>query len=142
MLIIFGNFLIVINFTKAMCLAAVVALCAPAQAAEHGAVEGIVVNQTVTVAGQEFHAAFAASWADKPELPGYELAIRERPSARRGTTVEVEHRGRVVFRAILPPSRAQIGPLAGQAVDAVYEHAVAAQVQHLVRDDDLAPDEI
>jgi len=113
-----------------------------AGAAEHEAIAGILVNQTVTVAGQEFHAAFAVLWADKPEIPGYGLAIRERPSARRGTTVEVEHANRIVFRAWLPPARSQIRPLAEQAVETVYENAVAAQVQQLLRDDDLASDEI
>jgi curli production assembly/transport component CsgE len=110
--------------------------------AAHEAIAGILVNQTVTVAGQEFHAAFAALWADKPEIPAYGLAIRERPSARRGTTVEVEHANQIVFRAYLPPARAQIRPLAEQAVEMVYENAVAAQVQLLLRDDDLAADEI
>jgi curli production assembly/transport component CsgE len=113
-----------------------------AGAAEHEAIAGIVVNQTVTVAGQEFHAAFAVLWADKPEIPGYGLAIRERPSARRGTTVEVEHANRIVFRAYLPPTRSQIRPLAEQAVETAYENAVAAQVGKLLRDDDLASDEI
>lgn len=111
-------------------------------AAQQEAIDGIVVNQTVTVAGQEFHAAFAALWSDKPPLPGYALAIRERPSARRGTTVDIEHGNRIVFRAWLPPARAQIRLLAQQAVDIVYEDAVAAQVKHLLRDDDMASDEI
>jgi curli production assembly/transport component CsgE len=105
------------------------------------AIDGILVNQTITVAGQEFHSAFAALWSDKPELPGYGLAIRERPSARRGTTIEVEHAGRLVFRAWLPPARAQIRPLAAQAVEQVYDEAAAAQVRQLMHDDDLAPDE-
>jgi curli production assembly/transport component CsgE len=108
---------------------------------ERQAMDGILVNQTITVAGQEFHGAFAALWSDKPDIPGYGLAIHERPSARRGTTIEVEHANRVVFRAWLPPARSQIRPLAEQAVDLVYESAVAAQVQQLLHDDDLAPDE-
>lgn len=114
----------------------------PSGEAGHHAVEGILVNQTVTVAGQEFHAAFAGLWADKPDVTGYWLAIRERPSPRRGTTVEVEHNNRIVFSAWLPPSRAQVRPLAEQAVEAVYQQAVTAQLRGLMRDDDLAPDEI
>ncbi|GAB3438936.1 curli production assembly/transport protein CsgE [Massilia solisilvae] len=106
-------------------------------------VEGILVNQTVTVAGQEFHAAFAAMWADKPGVAGYAVLVRERPSAARGTTIEVEHAGRLLFRAFLPPTRAQVRPLAAQAVDAAYDAALASQVQPLLpADGDLAPDEI
>lgn len=114
----------------------------PDAALKHDAVDSILVNQTVTVAGQEFQSTFAALWSDRPSLPGYALAIRERPSARRGTTVEVEHANRIVFRAWLPPARAQIRALAAQAADIVYEDAVASQVQHLLRDDDMASDEI
>jgi curli production assembly/transport component CsgE len=109
---------------------------------ERQSMDGLLVNQTITVAGQAFHSAFAAAWSDKPEMPGYGLAIRERPSARRGTAIEVEHANHVVFRAWLPPARSQIRPLAEQAVEQVYENAVAAQVQQLLRDDDLAADEI
>jgi curli production assembly/transport component CsgE len=120
---------------------------APATAADHGAaanetIDGIIVNHTVTVAGQEFHAAFAALWSDKPSLPDYAMVVRERPSASRGTTVEVEHGNQMIFRILLPPARWQIRALAGQAVDVVYENAIGAQLQQLMRrDDDLAPDE-
>jgi curli production assembly/transport component CsgE len=123
------------------------AAAAPATAADRGAasddtIDGIIVNQTVTVAGQEFHAAFAALWSDKPSLPNYAIAVRERPSASRGTTVEVEHGNQTIFRAVLPPARSQVRALAGQAVELVYEDAMNAQVQRLMRpDDDLAPDE-
>jgi curli production assembly/transport component CsgE len=121
------------------------AACAAATAggpAPDEAIDGIIVNQTVTVAGQEFHAAFAALWSDKPSLPNYAIVIRERPSASRGTTVEVEHANRTIFRTLLPPARSQVRALAGQAVEVVYENAVSAQVQLLMlRDDDLAPDE-
>lgn len=115
---------------------------APVYAGGGDPVENILVNQTITVAGQAFHAAFAALWADLPALPGVGLAIRERPSARRGTAVEVEHANRIIFSAILPPARANIRPLAEQAVQVVHEHAVAQQVRRLLRDDDLAPDEL
>ena len=115
---------------------------APADAEAGDPVENILVNQTITVAGQAFHAAFAALWADLPAMPGVGLAIRERPSARRGTAVEVEHANRIVFSAVLPPARANIRPLAEQAVQVVHEHAVAQQVRRLLRDDDLALDEL
>jgi curli production assembly/transport component CsgE len=104
--------------------------------------DGIIVNQTVTVAGQEFHTAFAALWSDKPGLSSGAISIRERPSASRGTTVEVQRANHVVFRATLPPARSQLRALAEQAVEVVYENAVSAQVQQfMLRDDDLAPDE-
>ena len=130
--------------TRTLCVALVppLMLALGLARAQSGAMDGMLVNQTITVAGQEFHGAFAAMWSDKPDISGYGLAIRERPSARRGTTIEVEHASRVVFRAWLPPARPQIRPLAEQAVEQVYESAIAAQVQQLQHDDDLAPDEL
>lgn len=112
-------------------------------AATQEAIDGIVVNQTVTVAGQEFHAAFAALWSDKPGVGGYAIVLRERPSAARGTSIEVEHANRPLFRAFLPPARAQARALAAAAVEAAYGAALDSQVQHLLPGDpDLARDEI
>ena len=111
-----------------------------ARASASEPIDDLLVNQTITVAGQEFHTAFAALWVDRPGMPGIALTIRERPSARRGSTIDVEHANRVIFSAPLPPARAQIRPLAAQAVQIVHEHAVAQQVRQLLRDDDLASD--
>lgn len=112
-------------------------------ATQRESVDGILVNQTITVAGQEFHAAFAAIWSDKPGVGAYAIVIRERPSAGRGTSIEVEHANRPLFRAFLPPARAQIRALAEEAVESAYAAALDSQVQHLLPGDpDLAPDEI
>jgi curli production assembly/transport component CsgE len=134
------------KLTCHLCVAIVLAFALPAAAFadERGsdAIENLLVNQTVTVAGQEFHAAFAAMWSDQGVVADSGLAIRERPSARRGTMIEVEHANRIVFSAILPPARVQVRPLAEQAVRIVHEIVIAKQVQQLLRDDDLAPDEL
>jgi hypothetical protein len=74
---------------------------------------------------------------------GYAIVLRERPSAARGTSIEVEHANRPLFRAFLPPARAQVRALAAAAVEAAYGAALDSQVQHLLPGDpDLARDEI
>jgi curli production assembly/transport component CsgE len=125
------------------CLLAAVPGASAGASADTQSIDGILVNQTVTVAGQEFHAVFAALWSDKPGVGGYAIVLRERPSAARGTSIEVEHANRPLFRAYLPPARAQVRALAAAAVEAAYGAALDSQVQHLLPGDpDLARDEI
>jgi len=104
---------------------------------------GIVTNQTMTVGGQEFYSIFSALWHDKSVGDQYAIAIRERPSARRGTTVQVDYGNRTVFQAVLPTARGLIRAFSEQAVDISYERIVSIQVQNqLFQEQDLAPDEL
>ena len=105
--------------------------------------EGIVTNGTVTLAGQAFYRQFCLAWYDKPLNEMFAIAIRERPSARRGNQVVVEHAGRVLFQGALPPVAAGLRQVSQQAVEVSYEAVVNAEVQRLLfSQDELAPDEI
>lgn len=104
---------------------------------------GMVVNQTVTVNGQDFYKAFAAAWRDAQAASQYAVAIYERPNARHGTHVWVEYQRNKVYETILPPSRAQIPGLGVRAAEAAQEAIVNADVERrLYVDHDLAKDEI
>lgn len=106
------------------------------------ALQGIVANQTSTLAGHEFYKNFCALWHDKPMNGMFSIAIRERVSARRGNQVVVEYAGRVIFEGALPGSRADIKPVSQQAVEISYDSVVNSEVQRLLfRNDELAPDE-
>lgn len=104
---------------------------------------GIVTDQTITVAGQNFYQMFVASWRDKPNQERFVIAIRERPSARWGNEIWVEYAQRRVFQAVLPANRSNIKAIADQAVEIAYKNVVDAEVQRLLfRDLDLGPDEL
>jgi curli production assembly/transport component CsgE len=104
---------------------------------------GIVINQTVTVAGQDFYQYFVASWRDKPNSERYSVSVHERPSARWGTQVWVEYQRKPVFRALLPTMRASVPSISARAVEISYQKIMDADVQRLLyRDQDLGPDEI
>ncbi|WP_051933137.1 CsgE family curli-type amyloid fiber assembly protein [Massilia sp. BSC265] len=103
---------------------------------------GIITNQAVTVAGQEFCKHFIAEWRDKPGSERYTLAIGERPSARWGSQVWVEFAQRRLLQLQLPPARAGLQALAASAADSVYESILDIERQRqLVHDADLARDE-
>lgn len=104
---------------------------------------GIVTDQTITVAGQDFYQYFVALWRDQPLNERYTIAIRERPSARWGNKVWVEYANRRVFEAVLPANRSNIKAISEQAVEISYKNVVDTEVQRLFfRDQDIGPDEM
>lgn len=104
---------------------------------------GIVTDQTITVAGQDFYQQFVAHWREKPMHERYAIAVRERPSARWGNEIWVEFAQRKVFQAVLPANRSNVKALAEQAVEITFKNVVETEVQRLMfRDPDVAPDEL
>ncbi len=142
-----------VMMVAAFCAATCCAHAAWAQSAdgaaldESGAVResygGIVINQTVTVGGQEFYRQFIALWRDKPLAERYAISVHERPSARWGSQVWVEFAQRRMFQAALPSARWAIGPLSERAAETAYQNVVDTDVQRLLfHNDDLGRDEI
>lgn len=104
---------------------------------------GVVTSQSITVAGHEFCQYFIAAWRDKEGAGNYTLAIRERPSARRGSEVWVEFAQRRVFEARLPPGRSAIKAMSEEAAESTLQAVLETDAQRkLFIDADLAPDEL
>ncbi len=104
---------------------------------------GMLVNQTMTVAGQEFFRNFAAGWRDLPVSQRYSVSIHERPSVRQGTRIWVAFNRETMFQAFLPPGRDQILALSEQAVAMVSSSIIDTDLNRaMYRDADLAADEI
>jgi curli production assembly/transport component CsgE len=104
---------------------------------------GVVVNQTVTVAGQDFYQYFVSAWRDRDMSERFAISIRERPSARWGSLIWIEYAERRIFQSQLPTGRAGIKALSEQAVDFAYQKLADAEVERLLfRDPDFGPDEI
>lgn len=104
---------------------------------------GIVANQAVTVAGQDFYQYFSSAWREKEGSEKYTISVHERPSARWGSEVWIEYAQRRVFRTILPPARAAIKPIAERSADAAFQAVLQADTQRqLANDADLGRDEI
>lgn len=104
---------------------------------------GIVINQTVTVAGHDFYNYFVAAWRDRDLGDRYSVSIHERPSPRWGSQVWIEYAQRRVFQVSLPGGRAGIRLLGEQAVEIAVQRIVEIDVQRLLfREADIGLDEI
>jgi curli production assembly/transport component CsgE len=104
---------------------------------------GIVVNQTVTVAGQEFFQCFVAAWRDRDSSERYAISVTERPSARWGSQIWIEFAQRRIFQAPLPTARAGIRALSEQATEVVTQMVADMEVERLLfREPDLGRDEL
>lgn len=105
--------------------------------------EGMVLGQTVTVAGQDFYQGFAMLWRDKAPGDRSLLVIRERPSARAGSLIWIEHRGRRLLQLTLPNSRSMIRRLCEQAVEDIWQRLLETELDAKLNSDmDLARDEL
>jgi len=104
---------------------------------------GIVTNQTMTLAGEDFYTSFAQAWRDMPLGDRYVVSIHERPSARWGSLIWVEFEQRRVFDTFLPAARANIANVAMRAASTAYQNVVQADIARLLfHDVDLAGDEL
>jgi curli production assembly/transport component CsgE len=103
---------------------------------------GMVTNQTMTAAGQDFYQYFSALWYDKPLAEQFSLAVRERPSARQGNKIQIDYASRPVFEGTLPTARGNVRAMSEYAVEVAYEAVASAEAQRLLfHEPDLAPDE-
>ena len=102
---------------------------------------GFIVDRTVTNFGAEFVRQFSQAWRDLPGTGEFDVTIVERPSARYGSLVVVEHDNRPVVRAFLYAGRSgTIGAVAQASAEYVArqlsDNALAGL---LLKDPDLAP---
>jgi curli production assembly/transport component CsgE len=102
---------------------------------------GFVVDRTITNFGAEFVRQFAQSWREQAGTAQFDVTITEKPSARWGSLVLVEHDNRPVVRAFLYAGRAgTIGPVATAAAEYVAKQlSDNALAEMLFKDPDLAP---
>ncbi len=105
---------------------------------------GFVVDRTVTNFGAQFVRDFSQAWRALGSTENVDLTIVEKPSARWGSTIFIEHNNHPVARIFLQAGRsAAIKPLAENA--ARYMATKVADnslLGLLMRDPDLAGDEL
>ena len=122
-----------------ICCAALVLTSPPVCASADQPDEGMVLGQTVTVAGQDFFQYFVALWRDKRISERVTITVRERPSARTGSLIWIDYQGRRLLQFALPASRGMIRGLSEQAVEQVWQRLAQAEIDaSLDEDKDLA----
>lgn len=105
---------------------------------------GFIVDRTITHFGGEFVRQFAQFWRTQPDTASVDLTIVEKPSARWGSTVFVEHNNRPVARVFLQAgSSSAIRPLAQNTAQYMAGRlANIALLNRLASDPDLGKEEL
>ncbi len=122
-----------------LCLALLLAGQAYADEAE---LQGFIINGTVSRSGQEFYRKFCERLNSTSALD-FNLAVKERPSARWGVLVWVEQNDQPLYRRFLQPNVADMEQTAYDAADFVLQEINRRKVEALFEDTiDLAKDEL
>lgn len=126
---------------KAVCLC--VALLASVQVhADEAELKGFITNNTVSRSGQEFYRKFCERLNSTSTLD-FNLAVKERPSARWGILVWVEQDNHPLYRRFLQPNVNDMEQTAYEAADFVLQEINRKKVEALFEDTiDLAKDEL
>ncbi len=110
--------------------------------ADEAELQGFITNNTISRSGHEFSLRFCERLNDISGLD-FNLAIKERPSARWGVLVWVEHENQTLYRRFLQPNVADMKEPAYEAADFVVEEINRRKIEALFEDNiDMAKDEL
>lgn len=117
-------------------------LCPVLVAAGEAEISGLVIDHTITRAGNEFYRKFSERITDTGELEA-NLVVKERPSARWGILIWVELENTPIYREFLSPNVTGMDETAYRAADGVLQEINRRKVESLFDDHiDLDKDEL
>ncbi|WP_313085367.1 curli production assembly/transport protein CsgE [Pseudomonas sp.] len=126
---------------KAACLGLILLAGSQVQADE-AELKGFITDNTVSRSGQAFYRTFCERLNATSTLD-FNLAVKERPSARWGVLVWVEQDNQPLYRRFLQPNVGDIEQTAYDAADLVLQEINRRKVEALFEDTiDLAKDEL
>lgn len=115
---------------------------APALCADEDELRGFIIDNTISRIGHEFYRYFSDRLRDTSALD-FNLVVRERPSARWGSLVWIEHENQTIYRRFLQPNTAELKPLAEQAADQIKDRIARQKIERLLQDSsDIGKDEL
>lgn len=110
--------------------------------ADEAELQGLITNGTITRSGQEFYVKFCERLNDTSRMD-FNLAVKERPSARWGVLIWVEHENQTLYRRFLQPNVADMKEPAYEAADFVVQEINRRKIEALFEDNiDMAKDEL
>ncbi|MBC8649920.1 curli production assembly protein CsgE [Pseudomonas sp. MTM4] len=113
-----------------------------AQARSEAELSGLIIDNTISRFGHDFHRYLSFQLQDAEELEN-DLVVRERPSARWGSLVWVEYGPRTVYRRFLQPNMTEIEAIAEDAARVILEDISRSKLQNLLQDTfDMDRDEL
>lgn len=112
------------------------------QAEREAELSGLIIDNTITRFGHDFHRYLSFQLQDSSDLEG-DLVVRERPSARWGSLVWVEYGQQTVYRRFLQPNVAEIEAIADEAARLILAEVGRSKLQNLLQDTfDMDRDEL
>lgn len=113
-----------------------------AQARSEAELSGLIIDNTISRFGHDFHRYLSFQLQDAEELEN-DLVVRERPSARWGSLVWVEYGPRTVYRRFLQPNMTEIEAIAEDAARVILADISRSKLQNLLQDTfDMDRDEL
>lgn len=113
-----------------------------AQARSEAELSGLIIDNTISRFGHDFHRYLSFQLQDAEELEN-DLVVRERPSARWGSLVWVEYGPRTVYRRFLQPNMTEIEAIAEDAARVILDDISRSKLQNLLQDTfDMDRDEL
>lgn len=104
-------------------------------------ISGLVLDRTITRLGHDFTRYLGQS-LNVQNLGIYNFTVYERPSARWGNLIWVEHDRSRVFQQFLSPSRSDVKAIATQAAQSIHAEILRRELNSRFGDNtDLAGDE-
>ncbi|TWI58647.1 curli production assembly/transport component CsgE [Pseudomonas duriflava] len=112
-----------------------VMLCISAQASNGGEddIQGLIVDNTISRFGHDFYRYFSDRLVDTTPLD-FNLVVKERPSARWGSLIWVEHNQRLVYRQFIQPNVMELKGIAYSAADQVKDTLDKQKIENLLYD--------
>ncbi|MFH0258619.1 curli production assembly/transport protein CsgE [Vibrio rumoiensis] len=108
-----------------------------------GGINGLIVDQTMTVLGRNFYFYFSQKLNEEHENLSINLSVKERPTALSGSIITIFHFNTPIYRTSLSPGLQQAELKADQAVDSISYYLLRWKLDRKFSDKtDLAPDEL
>jgi len=99
---------------------------------------GVVVENTLTVAGNQFYRLFALAWREKPESEKYSLSVVESRGRQRISQITVYFENKNLHTVVLPTKFSAMQGLVDQSLDAVSTKLLELELDSSENDPDLA----
>lgn len=114
----------------------------PVLCTDEDELRGFIIDNTISRIGHEFYRYFSDRLRDTSALD-FNLVVRERPSARWGSLIWIEHENQTIYRSFLQPNTAELKPLAEQAADQIKDRIARQKIERLLQDSsDIGKDEL
>ena len=71
-------------------------------------IDGLIIDRTKSKLGRDFYQLFYSKWEAPYGIHGYDITISEKPVPGRGSLIQIEVKGTLIFNRRLTPRYAEI----------------------------------